>query len=110
MKRTTSTKRGLLNRLWLLEQEGSAKRLSEVAWSIIVILMLGFGIWVGHLVTAAYKDAEIDRLNNALDTAKEESLASKSETRFWQNTLKRLADGQQLDGKDIKRPGPNVED
>jgi rare lipoprotein A (peptidoglycan hydrolase) len=45
------------------------KRLSWFAWSIIVILTLGFGIWAGHSVTAAYKDTELMDIQAALEAA-----------------------------------------
>jgi len=60
-----------------------------ILWIIILILTLGLGIYVGHKVTAAYKDTELTRLSMQLDRANDE-LA------FWQATLRRVVEGDQI--------------
>ena len=65
-----------------------------ILWIIILILTLGLGIYVGHKVTAAYKDTELTRLSMQLDRANDE-LA------FWQTTIKGLAEGRQLEGAEL---------
>jgi len=64
------------------------------AWAITVILALGFGIYAGHKVTAAYKDTDLTRLSMQLDHANDE-LA------FWQTTIKGLAEGKQFEGAEL---------
>jgi rare lipoprotein A len=46
------------------------KSLSWFAWAIIVVLALGLFIYVGHKVTAAYKDTELMDLQVQLETAR----------------------------------------
>jgi len=65
-----------------------------ILWIIILILTLGLGIYVGHKVTAAYKDTELTRLSMQLDRANDE-LA------FWQTTIKGLAEGKQFEGAEL---------
>ena len=65
------------------------KRITPFLWSIAIVLALGLGIYAGHSVTAAYKDAEMMKVMAQLDYAKEE-LA------FWQATLRRVVEGDQL--------------
>ena len=65
-----------------------------ILWIIILILTLGLRIYVGHKVTAAYKDTELTRLSMQLDRANDE-LA------FWQTTIKGLAEGKQFEGAEL---------
>jgi len=58
-------------------------------WSIVLIIVLALGIYTGSKVTAAYKDTELTRLSMQLDRANEE-LA------FWQATLRRVVEGDQI--------------
>jgi len=43
--------------------------LERMTWALGVILALGFGIFAGHSVTAAYKDVELMNKQAALETA-----------------------------------------
>jgi hypothetical protein len=65
------------------------RRVTPFLWAITIILVLRFGIYAGHKVTAAYKDAELTRLSMQLDRANDE-LA------FWQATLRRVVEGDQI--------------
>jgi len=65
------------------------QRVMPFLWVIAIILVLGLGIYTGSKVTAAYKDAELTRLSMQLDRANDE-LA------FWQATLRRVVEGDQL--------------
>jgi len=65
------------------------RRVPPFLWAITIILALRFGIYAGHKVTAAYKDAELTRLSMQLDRANDE-LA------FWQATLRRVVEGDQI--------------
>ena len=65
------------------------RRVTPFLWVIAIILVLGLGIYTGSKVTAAYKDAELTRLSMQLDRANDE-LA------FWQATLRRVVEGDQL--------------
>jgi len=65
-----------------------------ILWIIILILTLGLGIYVGHKVTAAYKDTELTRLSMQSDRANDE-LA------FWQTTIKGLAEGKQFERAEL---------
>jgi hypothetical protein len=72
------------------------KRYAWLAWAISVILALTFGIFVGHSITAAYKDVEIMNAQAALE-------AAKKETAWWQGVLTRLAEGEQLKDMEEER-------
>ena len=74
------------------------KRLSWFAVSILVIIVLTFGMWAGHRITAAYKDVEIMNAQVQLD-------AAKKETAWWQGVLTRLAEGGQIEGVQEKMRG-----
>ena len=65
------------------------RRVMPFLWVIAIILALGPGIYTESKVTAAYKDAELTRLSMQLDRANEE-LA------FWQATLRRVVEGDQI--------------
>jgi len=65
------------------------RRVTPFLWVIAIILVLGPGIYTESKVTAAYKDAELTRLSMQLDRANDE-LA------FWQATLRRVVEGDQL--------------
>lgn len=65
------------------------KRITPFLWAIAIVLALGLGIYAGAKVTAAYKDAEMMKVMAQLDHAKEE-LA------FWQATLRRVVEGDQI--------------
>jgi len=65
------------------------RRVTPFLWAITIILVLRFGIYAGHKVTAAYKDAELTRLSMQLDRANDE-LA------FWQATFRRVVEGDQI--------------
>ena len=65
------------------------RRVTPFLWVIAVILVLGLGIYTGSKVTAAYKDAELTRLSMQLDRANEELV-------FWQATLRRIVEGDQI--------------
>jgi len=65
------------------------RRITPFLWAIAVILALGLGIYAGHHVTAAYKDAEIAAMRAKLEQANDE-LA------FWQATLRRIVEGDQI--------------
>jgi rare lipoprotein A (peptidoglycan hydrolase) len=45
------------------------RRITPFLWSIALIVALGLGIYAGHSVTAAYKDAELMDLQAAVETA-----------------------------------------
>jgi len=65
------------------------KRITPFLWAIAVVLALGLGIYAGHHVTAAYKDAELAAMRAKVEQANED-LA------FWQATLRRIVEGDQL--------------
>jgi uncharacterized protein HemX len=65
------------------------KRITPFLWSIAIVLALGLGIYAGAKVTAAYKDAEMMKVMAQLDHAKEE-------LSFWQATLRRVVEGDQV--------------
>jgi len=65
------------------------KRITPFLWSIAVIIALGLGIYAGHKVTAAYKDAELAAMRAKMEQANED-LA------FWQATLRRVVEGDQV--------------
>jgi len=65
------------------------KNLERFAWAIAVVIALGLGIYAGHHVTAAYKDAEIAAMRAKVEQANED-LA------FWQATLRRIVEGDQV--------------
>jgi len=65
------------------------RRVTPILWSIAIILALGLGIYAGHKVTAAYKDAEIAAMRAKMEQANED-LA------FWQATLRRIVEGDQI--------------
>jgi hypothetical protein len=81
-------------------------KLPSDVWAMLVaaggLVVLMLGLWAGWAIAGGYYKPEIARLNNKLDAAKEELLASIGETRFWQSTLRGLADGKQLEGVDLK--------
>jgi len=68
---------------------------SWMIWSIALIVILGLGIYAGSKVTAANKDTEIMDLQVQLETAN-------TELAFWENTLQSLAEGNQLEGVNLK--------
>ena len=68
---------------------------SWVLWCIALIVILGLGICAGAKVTAANKDTEIMDLQVQLETAN-------TELAFWNNTLRSLAEGNQILGVDLK--------
>ena len=63
----------------------------EIAWCLTLIVVLTFGIYAGHKVTAAYRDAELAAMRAQMERANEE-------TAFWRATLKMIVDGGQVDG------------
>jgi len=65
------------------------KDTERFAWAIAVIVGLGIGIYAGHSVTAAYKDAELAAMRAQVEQANDE-LA------FWQATLRRIVEGDQV--------------
>ena len=65
------------------------RRVTPFLWAIAVILALRLGIYTGSKVTAANKDTELTRLSMQLDRANDE-LA------FWQATLRRVVEGDQI--------------
>ena len=69
-----------------------------ILWIIILILTLGLGIYVGHKVTAAYKDIEIMDVQASLEAAQASLAEANVELAFWQATIQGLAEGQQLKG------------
>jgi len=69
-----------------------------ILWIIVVVLALGFGIFVGHKVTAGYKDTEIKKLEDKLETAQASLAEANTELAFWQSTIRGLAEGNQLEG------------
>jgi len=58
-------------------------------WTILVIIALGLGMFAGAKITAAYKDAELTAMRAQVERANED-LA------FWQATLRRIVEGDQL--------------
>jgi len=76
---------------------------------IVIILYLSLGIYAGYKVTAAYKDTEIMNLQAQLETANASLAKANTELAFWENTLQSLAEGNQLEGVDLKGR-PSVED
>jgi uncharacterized protein HemX len=67
------------------------KRITPFLWSITIVLALGLGIYAGHHVTAAYKDAELAAMRAQVEQANEETV-------FWRATLKMIVDGDQVEG------------
>jgi uncharacterized protein HemX len=65
------------------------RRVTPFLWAIAVVLALGLGIYAGHKVTAAYKDAELAAMRAKMEQANED-LA------FWQATLRRVVEGDQV--------------
>ena len=65
------------------------KRITPFLWAIAVIVALGFGIYAGAKVTAANKDVELAAMRAKVERANED-LA------FWQATLRRIVEGDQL--------------
>ncbi len=63
--------------------------------SIAVLMSLGAGIYVGHKVTQAGHEKEIAEITARMNKANEE-------TRFWQTTLRGLAEGGQLEGVELR--------
>jgi hypothetical protein len=81
------------------------KRITPFLWSIALIVVLGLGIYAGAKVTAAYKDTELMDIRAALEAANASLAEAAVELSFWRDTVKHLADGDQL--KEIrsgKRP------
>ena len=72
-----------------------------ILWIIILILTLGLGIYVGHKVTAAYKDTELMDIRAALETANASLAEANVELEFWQTTIKGLAEGKQFEGAEL---------
>ena len=68
---------------------------------IVIILFLFLGIYAGHKVTAAYKDTDLMDVRAALETANASLAEANEELAFWKNTLRSLANGDQL--KEIRR-------
>jgi hypothetical protein len=75
-------------------REETVKRITPLL-CIVIILFLFLGIYAGHKVTAANKDTEIMDLQVQLETAN-------TELAFWKNTLRSLAEGNQILGVDLK--------
>jgi hypothetical protein len=78
------------------------KRLSWMVWSIILILVLGFGLYAGFKIEKAIADMEIMDLQAQLETARASLADAVEERDFWRWTLKGLAEGGQLEGVDLK--------
>ena len=74
---------------------------SWVIWGIIVIITLGLGIYAGHSVTAAYKDAELMDIRAALEAANASLAEANIELEFWKMTIRGLAEGKQLERIDL---------
>ena len=69
---------------------------SWMIWGIIVILTLAIGIYAGHKVTRAISDVKVMDLESELETANASLAEANVELAFWKNTLKNLAEGDQL--------------
>ena len=69
--------------------EETMKRITPFLWAIAIVIALGLGIYTGHHVTAAYKDAELAAMRAQVERANED-LA------FWQATLRRIVEGDQV--------------
>jgi len=81
------------------------KRISDliygILWIIILILTLGLGIYVGHKVTAAYKDTELMDIRAALEAANASLAEANVELAFWKTTIRGLAEGKQFEGAEL---------
>ena len=75
---------------------------SWVIWGIIVILALALGIYAGYKVMKAISDIKIMDLESELETANASLAEANIELAFWKNTLRSLADGNQVEGVDLK--------
>jgi cell division protein FtsB len=71
------------------------KDLSWMAWAIIVILVLGFGLWAGYRIKKAIADVDTRNLEIKVEEEQAELAEAQAETEFWKSTLKILADGDQ---------------
>lgn len=78
------------------------KRLSWMAWGIIVILMLALGLYAGFKIEKFIADIEIMDLRAQLDTANASLADANVELAFWKMTLRGLAEGGQLETVDLK--------
>jgi len=72
-----------------------------IAWPLAVILALGFGIFVGFKVQQGIADTEIMDLRAQLETANASLAEVNVEPAFWKNTLRSLANGDQLEGAEL---------
>ena len=72
------------------------RRVTPFLWVIAIILALGLGIYTGSKVTAAYKDAEIMDVRAALEVAQASLAEANVELAFWQATLRRVVEGDQI--------------
>ncbi len=86
---------------------GVVIKMSKDVWAIaycaVVVIVLMLGLWGGWAIAGGYYKPEIARLNAEVDKAKDDVI-------FWQNAMRGLAEGGQLEGVDIKYGRPNVED
>jgi len=70
------------------------------------LLSLLIGLYVGYKVAVGYYEPEIKRLNNELDHAQDKA---QEQVKFWQDTLRGLAGGGQLQGVSLNGK-PNTKD
>jgi len=82
----------------------------ETMWILTLIVVLAFGIYAGHSVTAAYKDTEIYDLQAQVETANASLAELNVELAFWRDTMRGLAEGGQFAGVDIKYGRPSTGD
>jgi NAD(P)H-dependent flavin oxidoreductase YrpB (nitropropane dioxygenase family) len=78
------------------------ENLERFAWTIAVIITLGIGIYAGYKITAAIKDPQIIKLEEELKVVEKKTAKANAEQAFWQETLRGLAEGGQLEGVDFK--------
>ena len=79
----------------------------EIMWILTLIVVLAFGLWAGYRITAAYKDTEIMDLQARLETANASLAEANVELTFWQNTIKRLVEGEKIADIDVKQGRPS---
>ena len=77
------------------------KPLSWMVWSIVVILTLALGLYAGFQIEKGITDKEITDLRAQLETANASLAEVNVELAFWKNTLRSLANGDQLEGAEL---------
>jgi len=76
--------------------------------AMAILLSITLGVVAGHGVATANKDTEIMDLQVQLETANASLAEVNVELAFWQDTMNRLANGEQFKGVDIKHGRPST--